>query len=42
MMDDSIYSVDDNIKNQKGNFKALLDFHINAGDQILNKKYYLY
>jgi len=35
--DGSIYSVDDNIKNHKGHFKALLEFRINAGDQILNK-----
>ncbi|XP_060870008.1 52 kDa repressor of the inhibitor of the protein kinase-like [Metopolophium dirhodum] len=33
--DGSINSVDDDIKNQKGNFKALLEFCINAGDQIL-------
>lgn len=35
--DGSIYSVDDDIKNQKGNFKALLEFRINAGDQILKE-----
>ncbi|XP_025203642.1 52 kDa repressor of the inhibitor of the protein kinase-like [Melanaphis sacchari] len=37
--DGSIYFVDDNIKNQKGNFKALLEFRINAGDQILKEHF---
>ncbi|XP_060882117.1 52 kDa repressor of the inhibitor of the protein kinase-like [Metopolophium dirhodum] len=37
--DGSINSVDDNIKNQKGNFKALLEFRINAGDQILKEHF---
>jgi hypothetical protein len=42
--DSSIYSVDDDIKNQKGNFKALLEFRSNSKRlfQICNKKYYLY
>ncbi|XP_029342513.1 uncharacterized protein LOC115033649 [Acyrthosiphon pisum] len=37
--DGSINSVDDDIKNQKGNFKALLEFRINAGDQILKEHF---
>ncbi|XP_060864369.1 52 kDa repressor of the inhibitor of the protein kinase-like [Metopolophium dirhodum] len=37
--DGSINSVDDDIKNQKGNFKALLKFRINAGDQILKEHF---
>ncbi|XP_025414970.1 52 kDa repressor of the inhibitor of the protein kinase-like [Sipha flava] len=37
--DCSIYSIDDNIKHHKGNFKALLEFRINAGDQILKEHF---
>lgn len=33
-----IYIVDNNIKNDKENFRALLTFRINAGDQILKEQ----